>query len=252
MTNADFLDNLDLFQELPTDLRRLVSELFGEEHFEDDQIVFRAGDPSRHLYVVRTGAVVLFSDRVGEVVALKARVETGSVFGEVGVLEGAGRTLSARASGPTTLLVLDGRSLLELAGAYDGLALRLSKVALRYSFENHSSRIELARRREARIRVGAQIELRIERREPVTATLENLSLGGACLAGLPENWSPDQASRVSLAIDRETALVSVRARVAWRKNDRIGIAFTETFDDHEMRVANALHRLTGLVLSVPA
>ncbi|MCH7666446.1 MAG: cyclic nucleotide-binding domain-containing protein [Acidobacteria bacterium] len=114
MDNADFLAEIDLFRELPPDLRELVSELFQERAFEDDEIVFRVGDTSNHIFVVRFGAVVLFTDAVGEVVALKARIEPGKLFGEVGVLQGTGRTLSARASGATTLLQLDGRSLLDL------------------------------------------------------------------------------------------------------------------------------------------
>lgn len=245
MTDADFLDQIDLLQELPPDLRSLVGALFEEKRYDDDQIVFRVGDPSTHLYVVKEGSVALFSDSIGEVVELKARVQPQGVFGEVGVLQGSGRTLSARASGPTTLLLLSGESLLELARSYEELALRLSKVALEYSFENRSSHVELARRKEARIRVGQAIELRVEGRESETVVLENLSLGGACIAGLPSNWDVGPETLVAFAVDSYASLFTVFGRVAWRRGDRLGLAFTSTTSDHEMRVAGALARLTG-------
>lgn len=252
MDNADFLAEIDLFRELPPDLRELVSELFQERAFEDDEIVFRVGDTSNHIFVVRFGAVVLFTDTVGEVVALKARIEPGKLFGEVGVLQGTGRTLSARASGATTLLQLDGRSLLDLAGAYEELAFRLSKIALRYSFENRSSKVELAGRTEARIRLGAAVELRIEGYESMPVILENLSLGGACLSGLPDDWNIGEWTLMSFAVDPRTTLLSVYGRVAWRRVGRLGIAFTETLPDHEIRVAGTLHRLTDALLSASA
>lgn len=244
MSHADFLNEIDLLQELPPDLRGLVSELFHEKRFDDDEVVFRAGDPSTHIYVVRSGTVVLFTDTVGEVVALKAQVGSGGTFGEVGVLQGSGRTLSARALGQTALLLLEGASLLELARTYDDLAFRLSKVALQYSFDNRASGVELARRKEARIRVAAEIELRVDGREPVAVVLENLSLGGACLEGLPAEWDVGKETLVSFAVDSTTTLLNVFGRVAWRKNDRLGLVFTGTRPDHEIRVAGTLARLT--------
>lgn len=250
MSNAEFLASIDLFSDLPADLMLLVAELFEEQEFENDAFVFRASDPSRHVFVVKTGGVVLFSDTVGQAIELKARLGPGAVFGEVGVLQGSGRTLSARASGATLLLRLEGHSLLELASAYEELAFRLSKIALGYSFENLSARAELARRKEARVRLGAPIEVRVEGCDPRPAVLENLSLGGACLSGLTA-WNLDEARLVSFSIDRDRSLLSFHGRVAWRRRDRLGIAFTRTFPDHEIRVAGALHRLTKVLLATP-
>lgn len=244
MNHADFLNKIDLLQELPLDLRGLVSELFHEKRFDDDEVVFRVGDPSTHLYVVRDGSVLLFTDTIGEVVALKAEVGSGGVFGEVGVLQGSGRALSARAVGETTLLLLEGHSLLELANTYEDLAFRLSKVALEYSFANRTSEPELARRKEARIRVAAEIEVRVEGRDPVPVVLDNLSLGGACLEGLPEEWDVDESTLVSFGVDPATTLLSVFGRIAWRTNGRLGFVFTGTVPDHEIRVAGAIARLT--------
>lgn len=249
MTNADFLLGLDLFRDLPRDLRDLVCALFLEVDYADDAFVFRVGEAAEHVFVVRQGEVVLFSDTVGEPVELKARIGPGAIFGEVAVLQGTGRTLSARAVQATRLLRLEGRSLLELAGAYEELALRLSKIALRYSFENQASRAELARRKEARVRLGAWIELRAQGGASIPACLENLSVGGACLSGLPAGWEADESCLYSFGVDRETALLSFHARVAWHRSDRLGIAFTRTLPDHELRVAGSLHRLTELLLS---
>lgn len=249
MEKTDFLAELALFRDLPADLRQLVSTLFEDVAVEDDALVFRTGDAGEYVFAVREGQVVLFTDRVGEPVELKARIGPGEVFGEVAVLQGGGRTLTARAVGPTRLLRLEGRKLLELAGAHEELALRLSKIALGYSFENRSSKAELARRKEARVRLGARVELRTEGKEPIAVVLENLSLGGASLSGLPIGWEIEESRLISIGVDPRTALLSVYARVAWRKQDRLGIAFTRTLADHPLRVAGALHRLTGLLLS---
>ena len=248
LNNADFLAQTDLFLNLPPDLRPLVSQLFQERSFADDEIVFRIGGPSDHIFVVKAGAIVLFTYTIGEPVTLKARVEPGGLFGEVGVLQRTGRTLSARASGATVLLELDGHSLLELAGAYDELALRLSKIALRYSFMNRSSAAELGRRREARIRIAAAVDLRIGGEGSIPVTLDNLSLGGVCLAGLPEGWDLSEGALMSFVADQDEALLSVYGRVVWRKSRRLGVAFTETLPDHETMVSAALQHLIGAFL----
>lgn len=243
MTPAEFLLQLDLFRALPTDLRDVVADLFLEQSFDDDEVVFRAGDPATELYVVRAGSVSLYTDRVGEAVGLKARLEPGDMFGEVGVLEGGERSLSARASGPATLLSMHGESLIELARAYDTLAFELSKIAIRYSFDNQAAKAELGRRKEVRVKVCREVELRVAGSTPLPVVLENLSIGGACIVGLPASWDFEPSQTLSFGTEPTTALFSVRGRVTWRKRDRLGIAFTDTAEDHEMRIAGALFAL---------
>lgn len=243
MKHAELLSQVEIFKGLPETRKGLLAEQVREHRFEDLEIVFRAGDASDCLYVVASGAVALWADTVGEPIDLRARIEPAGVFGEVGVLEGSPRSLTARASGPTTLLLLDGADLIRLAKAEEPLARELCRVAIGYSLENQAARAQLARRKEARIRVDQPVELRLAGRKPMPVFLENLSLGGACLRGVPEDWRLGVHELLSVGIDPMVALFSVHGRIAWRSADRVGISFTQTPEDHESRIARVLERL---------
>ncbi len=241
----ELLANIELFQKLPEKWRYLVESLLQREHFDEGEIVFRAGDQATCVYVVEFGQVALFTDTIGEPIHLRAQIGRGGVFGELGVLEGSKRCLSARANEPTGLLRLDGADLLGLAKAHERFAQELCQIAITYASSNQVARAELARRKEARIRIGRSVDIRVQGQPPLSAVLENLSLGGACLSGMPEDWALDEEALFSVAVDPTTALFSVHARVQWKKDDHTGLCFTQTFDNHELQIAGAVHRLVS-------
>lgn len=242
---GELLEKVELFRQLPNTWRHLVEELLQEEHFDEDEIIFHAGDPATCVYIVDFGKVALYTDTIGEPIQLRAMIGQGTVFGELGVLEGSRRCLSARAAEATGLLRLDGAELLRLAKAHEDFARELCQVAIGYASSNEAARAELVRRKEARIRIGSKVEVRVQGQEPVPVVLENLSLGGACLSGLPEDWHLDEGTPMALATDPTMALVRVHAKIMWRKDDQAGLSFTQTFDDHEIKIAGVVHRLTS-------
>jgi CRP-like cAMP-binding protein len=83
------------------------------ESFADGDIVFREGEQTRDMYVIHEGRVEIIKQAGGHEVQL-AVLERGSFFGEMSLLEGLPRSATARALGPTKLLVLRPGSLLML------------------------------------------------------------------------------------------------------------------------------------------
>jgi CRP-like cAMP-binding protein len=79
--------------------------------FEDGDTIFREGEESSEMFVLRSGKVEILKDVDKHQVRL-AILERGSFFGEMSLLEGLPRSATARAIGRATLLVLRPGSLL--------------------------------------------------------------------------------------------------------------------------------------------
>jgi CRP-like cAMP-binding protein len=79
--------------------------------FEDGEMIFREGEESSEMFVLRSGKVEILKD-IGGHQARLAVLERGSFFGEMSLLEGLPRSASARAIGKAMLLVLRPGSLL--------------------------------------------------------------------------------------------------------------------------------------------
>jgi Fe-S-cluster-containing dehydrogenase component/CRP-like cAMP-binding protein len=107
-------------------LRALASQA---EHREiaRGEVLFEAGDPATHVFVVADGMIELLVPDEGRARA-RAILSRGDVVLDPGVLGGAGHQWSARASGPTWLLAFR-RDLLERAvrGGREGLR-QISRV----------------------------------------------------------------------------------------------------------------------------
>ncbi|MFI5231448.1 MAG: Crp/Fnr family transcriptional regulator [Gemmatimonadales bacterium] len=81
------------------------------QSFEDGEIVFREGEESSAMYVLRSGTIEILKDVAGHQIRL-ALLDRGSFFGEMSLLEGLPRSATARAIGKASLLVLRPGSLL--------------------------------------------------------------------------------------------------------------------------------------------
>ncbi len=71
----------------------------------DGEIIVREGGRDRDMFIIQEGAVTI-SRTVGDKELILATLERGSFFGEMSLLEGLPRSATARAKGPTKLLVL--------------------------------------------------------------------------------------------------------------------------------------------------
>jgi CRP-like cAMP-binding protein/Zn-dependent protease len=104
---AAMIDALPAFEDLPEDV---LSELAGRVELvrvRDGQAVFRRGEEADAFYVIRAGAINIEDEdpRVGDVRVLSV-LERGDAFGELGLLDAAPRSATARAAGDVQLFVV--------------------------------------------------------------------------------------------------------------------------------------------------
>ncbi len=102
MDIAGFLHRYPPFDELPPARLQAVAGLVEIEHEPAGTVILRqGGDPARHLYVVRKGAVELLDD--GQMLDLLGE---GEVFGQFSLLAREGPTMSVRAHEDTLCYLL--------------------------------------------------------------------------------------------------------------------------------------------------
>lgn len=95
-----------LFFPLTISERMEVLKRFRMVTLPEAAFVFKGGDPSHCLYLIKSGNVEIFTqDRSGKRVSL-GRLETGHLFGEIGVLLNTPRMAFAQTTGPSELLEL--------------------------------------------------------------------------------------------------------------------------------------------------
>ncbi|MGH9209785.1 MAG: Crp/Fnr family transcriptional regulator [Acidimicrobiales bacterium] len=106
MNPADLLARVDLFAELqPAELTRLADASSNEELRRGD-IVFREGDVPDRLYVVLEGRIAIAKRSADGREAVVALMETGDLFGDMGLFQPYGRSAEARALEPSTVLAV--------------------------------------------------------------------------------------------------------------------------------------------------
>lgn len=103
-----------LFRHLDEPGRKAVAQEMREVSFDAGQVIFARGDEGRDIYLVTNGRVRL-SVLTPEGRELSfAHAETGSIFGEVAVLDGGARTADATAVTKVTALALSKGALFRL------------------------------------------------------------------------------------------------------------------------------------------
>jgi cAMP-dependent protein kinase regulator len=105
---AALIDALPAFDDLDEDL---LSDLAGRVEIVsvgDGQVVFRRGDAADAFYVVRSGTIRIEDEdeEQGDTIVLTV-LGRGDAFGELGLLDSAPRSATARAEGSTTLFRVD-------------------------------------------------------------------------------------------------------------------------------------------------
>lgn len=73
----------------------------------DGTLLFEEGDPPDCVYLVLGGEIALIKRPTAEKEQILAKVAAGDYFGEVGILDNAGRSTGARASGPTRVAAIN-------------------------------------------------------------------------------------------------------------------------------------------------
>lgn len=97
---------VDFVQPLPADARELLATRAVLRRYGPGEIIVRKGDPSRELFVIERGLVVVEVDRAAGVAEV-AQLGAGQSFGEMGLLTGEPRAASVRAKTLCELVVVD-------------------------------------------------------------------------------------------------------------------------------------------------
>ncbi len=99
----DFLSSVEIFSAFGSDeLNELVSHA-ETRHYEFGDTVYNAGDPGDGLYVIKSGAVRIFTEEQGKEISMGLRKE-GEVFAELAMLRDYPHESSVRSSSKTELL----------------------------------------------------------------------------------------------------------------------------------------------------
>ena len=170
------------------------------------------------------------------------RLDPGGFFGEMGLLNRARRLASARTLGPTTLVRITKEDLIDLLAGNPGLELKLRAEVIRRHGLNVSALLGLAGQRDVRIRLGIDVVLRLPDGTRLSVTLENLSLGGVGLSGVPSLWQIGHAVQFQLGLAGEPDILDVAGSVTWREGDTVGIAFGPEDAGNALVVQRALRR----------
>jgi CRP-like cAMP-binding protein len=222
----EFLRRIHLFTELDEGQLERLAGLFQEERHSAYQLIFREGDPVDAFYVVRDGLVTVFREEAGQPQQVLARLEEGGFFGEIGLLnDKARRYASARTAAPTTLLRLDRPDLLKVLLADPGLELKFRAEVIRRHGMNVSALLALAGQRDVRIRLGVDAVLEMEDGARLPVKLEDLSLGGVGLTGVPESWQAGHLVKFRLGLADEPDVLDASGTITWREEETVGIAF---------------------------
>lgn len=240
---AELLATVEPFDLFDERWLRVISGLMVEETYNETENIYTAGNISSAAYIVQEGEVAIFSDTVGEPVQLFSRLKPGEIFGEVGVLDRCRRVTSARASKNTKVLRLEGCDLQRLGRANPNFGLKLAQRALLRYMRESSKVLQLGRRTDIRVRTENHVLLIAGDREPLHVELENLSIGGCCVRNVPQSWHLNESTPISLRLHDESELLTTRGRIAWRKGESVGIAFTGISRSHGQQIDEALRRL---------
>ena len=94
--------------------RQRLVQISTQSVYPDGTWVFNENDPPNDVFLVLDGSVELLKKTETTQVEVLARVHTGDFFGEMGVIDGGGRSAGARVIGDTTLARIPGYPLVEL------------------------------------------------------------------------------------------------------------------------------------------
>ncbi len=239
--HASDLRATELFRELGDDELKQLAKWFVKLFVPSEYTIIHEGEQSEGFYILREGAVAVFRDAVGKPVQLLARLEQGQFFGELGLFGMAKRTASVRTTEPSCILKITKRDLLAFLQDQPAVKLTLQCSAVRRYSSNIAATLELGQRREVRIRMYHEVDLKTEDGTSQPAQLENLSLGGMSLGGAPEDWQPEQP--VHFGLDLEGGVLELSGRVVWRIKDRVGVAFTKTLPNHDTLIQVTIRSL---------
>jgi CRP-like cAMP-binding protein len=129
MAHEEILAQTDFFADADPSVLRDIAASGQERHLIRGDVLFHEGDAPESLYLVLRGRVAIAIanpiDRRESVVAL---METGDLFGEMGMLDGGPRSALARALEPTGVLAVPYEPILAMFDAHPRLLWNVTRL----------------------------------------------------------------------------------------------------------------------------
>jgi cAMP-dependent protein kinase regulator len=127
----NFLALSPLFSSLTVEERGEVIKRFRLRKVPEETMLFKGGDPSTSLFMVRNGEVEIFTQNGhGKKVSL-ALLQSGNIFGEIGVLFDRPRMANAKTTRPTKLLEITQEDFKACLFQIPSLQTKLKEVSLK-------------------------------------------------------------------------------------------------------------------------
>jgi CRP/FNR family transcriptional regulator, cyclic AMP receptor protein len=106
MIDVDLLTGTELFAELDAEAIAPIVGAAERLELRRGDVLFREGDEPDRLYVVESGRVAIANRSNDGRESVMALMERGDLFGEMGLLDGLGRSAAARALEPSAVIAI--------------------------------------------------------------------------------------------------------------------------------------------------
>jgi CRP-like cAMP-binding protein len=127
----NFLALSPLFSSLTFEERREVMKRFHLRKVPEETMLFKEGDPPTSFFMVRNGGVEIFTQNDDGKKVRLALLQSGNIFGEIGVLFGRPRMANAKTTRPTKLLEITQEDFKALLLQIPSLQMKLKEVSLK-------------------------------------------------------------------------------------------------------------------------
>ena len=207
------LSRLTIFEGLEPDELEQVAALAVPRSYAAGEVIFREGDPAETCFVVRSGSVrITRTHPSGRRITL-AELRPGDMFGELSMLDGAGRSATVEALEETTAVALLARDVRRLLIHHPDMAVKmLARLASRLRHANE----QVARQSFQPVagRVASALLSQVSARQRDGAGAENVVVEAtqsdiAQLAGT----SRESASRFLADLERAGVVTTGRGKV---------------------------------------
>ena len=123
LENILFLEKVDIFSSLSIEELSQLAQIVDTSQYQEDEILFRQGDPGNYAYIILSGKVELFLESGTEGRQTLLSLEDGACFGEMALLDGKKRSASARISTESLLARIKRDDFLRVMMRYPTIAL---------------------------------------------------------------------------------------------------------------------------------
>ena len=124
-----------IFSSLDDDALNSISLLVEPLSLNQDEVLFRQGDPSFYFYILISGTLIAMASN-NEGHKFVGTIEQGETVGELGAISGESRTLTVKATQNSTLLKLSNNHLIDICQKYPNVMVECVKTIISRSQKN--------------------------------------------------------------------------------------------------------------------